>query len=1050
MKTSTFPLGLLSLWLGGAPCLAAVVQGEPAITERGPHHRVWSRQDVRTLPDGRAVTNISSFVELGSGIHRWDAQAGQYVDASDAIEIAADGSGAFGRNAAHQAHFSPNANTAGAITVITPDGKTFKSHALSLAWFDSATGQSELFASIKDSIGELHAPNVVIYPDAFDGGPGFRADLRYTYRLDGFSQDIVILTQPPELPPGYAPDTTRMEVWTEIIEAPAAILTQQARAGMTDDILDFGAMQTGAGRAFLLGAKRSAPVAKRWITAEGRTFLVEAVRYQSVKRELDKLPAPQGQAALKPRNANGQIAANVAADRPFPPAPRARAKNSAEKFRAAAIGSPSPSDGKAVRGDGDATKIATNAAASPPSPLNRQLAIGNRKSPGLIIDYDLVGSLTNFIFQCDTTYLVTNAVNFYGPTVFEGGTVVKFGRTNAAKLTFNSSVQWATAQYRPAIFTALDDHTVGTTIGSGTLTNTYGGGLRFAVNPTNTIQHVRLSNLGTGIDTDLTILAIRHAQFVKCGTAIRAGGYATTGLTLENILLYDIDTVIDADVGFNAAHLTVHQCDVFFSSDYTPIGIFYNSLVPDEPGFGEMSPTFNNTFQGSSSGLFQTVGAAAHYLANGSLHRNAGTTVGISSTLLADLKKRTTFRPIVLTGTLTNDLTLTAQAQRDTDTPDLGYHYDPLDFLVGDLTVTNTTLTALTGTAVGLYATNTTNALMLKQGASFTCIGSPTNLNRLVRYNTAQEQANTSLTGFGPSLATPTNGAATPTISGLVRFTEWAIPGRNDTFHLNGGFAVPGVFNLTDCQFQGGQVYSAFPQMNVTNCLFNRATILVEDGWIGNNEFDVDFHNNLFLGGVLWWTHLGTNDWTLTNNLFDKVDTTYTMDAVSADFNGYVTNAVCIRLTPAGSNDVVANTSPAYQIGSLASFYLPANSIFIDKGSYTNAALAGFYHYTTLTNQTKEATNRLDIGFHYVATGANGLPFDTDSDGLPDWFEDKNGNGVKDTGETGWLSPITDADTDGDGVNDFLEFLLGRNPLVAGTTNDFNGSLNLRRYTPLK
>src|SRR6266487_2778718 len=346
MKTYMFPLGLLSLWLGGTQCLAAAVQGEPTITERGPHHRVWSRQDVRTLPDGRAVTNVSSFVELGSGIHRWDAQAGQYVDASDLIEIAADGSGAFGRNAAYQVHFSPDANTAGAITLITPDGKTLKSHALSLAWFDSATGRSELFASIKDSIGELHAPNVVIYPDAFDGGPGFRADLRYTYRLDGFSQDIVILSQPPDLPPGYAPDTTRMEVWTEFIEAPGATLTQQPRLGMTDDTLDFGAMQTGAGRTFVLGdepnPKRSAPVAKRWLIAEGRTFLVEAVRYLSVKPELDKLPAPQGQAALKLRNANAQLAANVVGDRAFPPAPKARAKNSAEKFRTAAIDSPRP------------------------------------------------------------------------------------------------------------------------------------------------------------------------------------------------------------------------------------------------------------------------------------------------------------------------------------------------------------------------------------------------------------------------------------------------------------------------------------------------------------------------------------------------------------------------------------------------------------------------------------------------------------------------------------------------------------------------------------
>src|SRR5213592_1855658 len=53
---------------------------------------------------------------------------------------------------------------------------------------------------------------------------------------------------------------------------------------------------------------------------------------------------------------------------------------------------------------------------------------------------------------------------------------------------------------------------------------------------------------------------------------------------------------------------------------------------------------------------------------------------------------------------------------------------------------------------------------------------------------------------------------------------------------------------------------------------------------------------------------------------------------------------------------------------------------------------------------------------------------------------------AKDTGETDWKV----ADTDGDGVNDYLEYLLGRNGVVAGVTNDVNGVINLRLYTPLK
>jgi len=61
------------------------------------------------------------------------------------------------------------------------------------------------------------------------------------------------------------------------------------------------------------------------------------------------------------------------------------------------------------------------------------------------------------------------------------------------------------------------------------------------------------------------------------------------------------------------------------------------------------------------------------------------------------------------------------------------------------------------------------------------------------------------------------------------------------------------------------------------------------------------------------------------------------------------------------------------------------------------------YHYTTSTSQTKELTSRLDISFHYLAT-ANGVPIDTDSDGVPDYQEDANGNGSVDSGETDWQS----------------------------------------------
>jgi hypothetical protein len=37
--------------------------------------------------------------------------------------------------------------------------------------------------------------------------------------------------------------------------------------------------------------------------------------------------------------------------------------------------------------------------------------------------------------------------------------------------------------------------------------------------------------------------------------------------------------------------------------------------------------------------------------------------------------------------------------------------------------------------------------------------------------------------------------------------------------------------------------------------------------------------------------------------------------------------------------------------------------------------------------------------------GANGLPLDTNGDGIPDYLEDVNGNGLVDSGEIDWLLP---------------------------------------------
>jgi len=62
----------------------------------------------------------------------------------------------------------------------------------------------------------------------------------------------------------------------------------------------------------------------------------------------------------------------------------------------------------------------------------------------------------------------------------------------------------------------------------------------------------------------------------------------------------------------------------------------------------------------------------------------------------------------------------------------------------------------------------------------------------------------------------------------------------------------------------------------------------------------------------------------------------------------------------------------------------------------------------------------------------NGCDVDDDNDGLSDFEEDTNDNGVVDAGET---DPFN-SDTDGDGLNDFEEVGLGTDPLLTDSDSD--------------
>jgi hypothetical protein len=254
-----------------------------------------------------------------------------------------------------------------------------------------------------------------------------------------------------------------------------------------------------------------------------------------------------------------------------------------------------------------------------------------------------------------------------------------------------------------------------------------------------------------------------------------------------------------------------------------------------------------------------------------------------------------------------------------------------------------------------------------------------------------------------------------------------------DQYHFYGWYTDTQPIWFRDCAFAGGQVLNLYPPLSFTNCLFERVRLYLED--IDSGGMNLVLRNCLFSGGAAELYHYEADTWVIRDNVFDRCALAQEGDP-GHDFNAYVTNAASQYLTPLGSNDMVL-TNLTFQTGSLGRYYLPTNAPMIDAGSVTNADLAGFYHYTTTTNQVKEGTSRLDIGFHYVAT-TNGVPCDTDNDGLADYVE----------GELG--TDPNDADSDNDGVSDWVEVIQGRNPLMGASAPDTNNVVNLRTYTPLK
>jgi len=293
--------------------LAASSQAQPqnySVIERGPHHSVMASVTWTTNPiTGKTFARTNCYTALATGMNR--LQDNRWVPASTEIEVVPGG--AIARNAAYTVSFAANLAAPGAIDCTTPDGKRLRSSIIGLSYFDAATGDSVLIAELKDSAGELlPSGNQVLYPAAFTN---LLADVLYTVTRAGLEQCIILREQPPSPAEfGLDPRTTRLEVLTEFLDPPipaittAVVPSRAARSSqgtqvtaasdppLTDQTVSFGAMQLRRGKAFMLGDQTNSrariAVGKSWQTMDGRTVLVEQVKYPAIQPQVEALPAP--------------------------------------------------------------------------------------------------------------------------------------------------------------------------------------------------------------------------------------------------------------------------------------------------------------------------------------------------------------------------------------------------------------------------------------------------------------------------------------------------------------------------------------------------------------------------------------------------------------------------------------------------------------------------------------------------------------------------------------------------------------------------------------
>jgi hypothetical protein len=391
----------------------------------GPNERVWL-----TRSRGRIV-------EMASGLNYWH---GQRWAPSEAV-FKKRAHSFIATKMQYKVDLSANLNTPGAVTVVTRDDLILRSTPVAIGLYDSVSGQSTIIGAIKDSEGVQLGDNWVVYRDAFDG---VCADVIYRIEIGSFSQDVVITGRLNSEDYGFPSQTTRLLVFTEFynppepetvlrpiyIEHDIVVRNGKVSPDFVDEILGFGEFVIATGRAMTMEniadpEAPAAPVAKQFTTIDGRRVMIESVELRFVGEVLRNLPDCDNESASIGKPLKGRLG---------------------------------KADGIVIPAAG-----AKEQARATTKPV-RTAQVSAVTKPGFVIDYiaSIGGTLSGSqVFQGDATYFLADAVTCSGPVTIEAGVVFKFPTDAGVSLKLQGSVTCQASSYRPAIFTAGDDDTIG-------------------------------------------------------------------------------------------------------------------------------------------------------------------------------------------------------------------------------------------------------------------------------------------------------------------------------------------------------------------------------------------------------------------------------------------------------------------------------------------------------------------------------------------------------------------------------------------------------------